>query len=187
CDRFRSTSAARRSANVCTATAIGRHGNENGGGRLAPPSRGAESPRSALALEGGLELRAGGELRHRRRRDLDALPRARIDPLTRRALRRRELPEPGEVHGVAALQRLRDGLHEGIDRLAGVTSREPALLGDLLDEVLLRQRTFLLRRGLEKRPSDQANSGAGYRSTMRICGGLGGLEELRGPKERPQP
>src|SRR3954469_16191334 len=140
CDCLRSTSAARRSAKVCTATAIGLKGNEKRGGRPTPPS-GNLRTRERLALEGSLELGAGRELRHGRRRDLDALTGARVDALTRRALRGRELPEPGEVDRIAALQRLGDGLHEGIHGLAGVTSRKAALLRDLLDEILLGQRT----------------------------------------------
>src|SRR4051794_33489455 len=140
CDRFRSTSAASRSAKVCVATAIGRKvtGDTEGGLAAALPNslRGL-----ALALECGLELRACRELRHGRRRDLDPLTGARVHALPRRARRRRKLPESGEVDGVAALQRLGDGLHERIHGLARVTSRQPALLGDLLDEVLLGQRT----------------------------------------------
>src|SRR4051794_2140925 len=140
CDCLRSTSAARRSAKVCTATAIEPKGNRNDGGRLRPPSENVHA-RDELALESSLELRAGREFRHGRRRDLDALAGARVDALARRAGGRGELPEAGEVDGVAGLQRLGDSLHERIHGLARITSRKPALLGDLLDEVLLGQRT----------------------------------------------
>src|SRR6476661_5825544 len=98
CDRLRSTSAARRSANVSVATAIGPKGNENGGGRLAPPSEVLRIG-PASGLESSLELATGRELRHDRRGDLDALARARVDTLPRGARRRRELPETGEVDG----------------------------------------------------------------------------------------
>src|SRR6266566_4951501 len=140
CDRLRSTSAARRSANVRVATAIGRHGNRNGGGRPRPPSaKPCGEVRSGL--ECGFELTAGRELRHGGRRDLDALTRARVHALPCGAVRRRELPEAREVDRVAALQGLGHRLHERIHGLAGVTGRQPALLADLLDELLLRQRT----------------------------------------------
>src|SRR5437764_3288303 len=139
CERFRSTSAARRSANVSVATAIDRNGNANGGGRLAPPSvRPRAQERACSALERGLQLAAGRELRHGGRGDLHALAGARVDTLTGGAGRRRELAEPREVDRVAGLEGLGHRLHEGIHGLARVTGRESALLADLLDELLLR-------------------------------------------------
>src|SRR5262249_47055378 len=89
----------------------------------------------SAALERGLHLAAGAELRHRRRRDVDALSGARIHTLARGAVRSRELAEPREVDRVAALERLGHGLHEGVDGLAGVAGREAALRRDLVDEV----------------------------------------------------
>src|SRR5213080_1065873 len=91
------------------------------------------------ALQRGLELAAGAELRHRRRRDLDALTGARVHALAGGPGGGRELAEAREVDRVAALQGLGHGLHEGVDGLAGVAGREAALRRDLVDEVQLSQ------------------------------------------------
>src|SRR5581483_3108909 len=139
--RFRSTSAASRSAKVSVATAIRAQDRGRAGapeGRVARPSC-THRGRARLALQRRLQLAAGAELRHRRRRDLHPLARPRIDALARGARRRRELAEAGEVDRVAALQRLGDGLHEGVDGLTGVALGQVRLLRDLLDEILLRQ------------------------------------------------
>ena len=70
--------------------------------RTPPPAAralpvGREVWRVVLAADGGLERRAGGELRHGRRRDLDLLARVpRVDAGARRALRDVELAEAGE-------------------------------------------------------------------------------------------
>src|SRR4051794_18673246 len=189
CERLRSTSPARRSAKVSVATAIGHHGNALGGahrktteGGPAPPSETTCAP--ALRLERGLELAAGRELRHGRRGDLDALTRARVDALAGGAGGRGELAEAGEVHRVAGLQRLRDRFEESVDGLARVTCREPALLGDLVDELLLGQRIESSCVGLLGfRPWKNPNNAAGYRSTMRICGDF---EQVGRPEERAQ-
>src|SRR5262249_43497039 len=98
-----------------------------------------------LGLQRRLELAAGAELRHGRRRDLDTLAGARVDALTGGALRGRELAEAREVDRVPALQRLRYGLHEGVDGLSCIACREAALRRDLLDELLLRQSLLLTR------------------------------------------
>src|SRR5829696_1128172 len=105
---------------------------------------------SRLRLERRLELAARGELRHRRRGDVDALARARVHALARCALRGRELAEAGEVDRVAALQPFGHDLHERLDGLAGVAVLEPALLRDLRDEILFRQ-NLLLTVGYESR------------------------------------
>src|SRR6476469_4297850 len=177
CARLRSTSPARRSAKESVATAIRHHGNAFGGahrktseGGLAPPSETTLAPRR-LGLERRLELAAGRELRHGRRGDLDALTRAWVDALARCAGGRRELAEAREVHRVAGLQRLRDRLEESVDGLARVACREPALLRDLVDELLLGQGIESSCVGLLGfRPWKNPNNAAGYRSTMRICG-----------------
>src|SRR6266511_3386455 len=101
----------------------------SGGGRVAaapPKPLGCRAYR--LALQRGLELAAGRELGHGRGCDLDALARARVHSLARSALGGGELAEAGEVDRLAALQRLGDAFHEGVDGLAGVAVRETALL-----------------------------------------------------------
>src|SRR5947208_2746087 len=121
CDRFRSTSAARRSAKVSVATAIDRNGNGTGGRPSAAPVERRRAARAALretvvrsrlALERGLQLATGRELRNRGRGDLHPLAGARVDALAGGALRGCELAEAREVDGVAGLQRLRHRLPE---------------------------------------------------------------------------
>src|SRR4051812_5208670 len=91
------------------------------------------------ALQCGLELATRAELRHGRGRNLDALARTRVHALPGGPVSGRKLAEAREVDRVAALEGLGHGLHEGVDGLAGVASREAALRRDLVDEVLLRQ------------------------------------------------
>src|SRR5690349_3772592 len=118
--RLRSTSVARRSPKVSVATAIPvpqvsgpKRQRAAGGGPL-------NSVRRSSALERGLELAPGAELRHGGGRDLDALAGARVDALAGGAVGGRELAEAREVDRIAALQGLRHGLHEGVDGLTGV-------------------------------------------------------------------
>src|SRR5581483_5783458 len=138
----------------------------------------------ASALERGLQLAAGAELRNGRGGDLNALPGARVHALTRGAVGRRELAEAREVDRVAALQRLGHGLHEGVDGLARVAVRQAALRRDLVDEILLRQ-SLPPRWGrrLLETSSKEANNGVGYRLTMRFCGNF---PQVRGGQERPE-
>src|SRR5581483_6099503 len=138
----------------------------------------------ASALERGLQLAAGAELRDGRGGDLNALPGARVHALTRGAVGRRELAEAREVDRVAALQRLGHGLHEGVDGLARVAVRQAALRRDLVDEILLRQ-SLPPRWGrrLLETSSKEANNGVGYRLTMRFCGNF---PQVRGGQERPE-
>src|SRR5581483_5805113 len=159
--RFRSTSAASRSPKVSVATAI------------------ACRLEVLLALQRRLQLAAGAELRHRGGSDLDALTGARVDALARRPRSGGELAEAREVDRVAGLQRLGDGLHEGVDGLAGVAGREAALRRDLVDEVLLRQS---LPPGWDAGGSDvpkKANNGVGYRSTKPFSPAQGRISEPR--------
>src|SRR5690348_12927228 len=174
CDRLRSTSAASRSANVIVAaTAIDGNVTAHAEGGPRAALRPCTRCRSRSALERSLQLAPGRELRHGRRGDLDALAGARVHALAGGALRGRELPEPGEVDGVAGLQRLGDGLHECVDGLAGVPRGEPRLRRDLVDEVLLGQRKSSYVGGwgsdLGRNPN---NVGGRIGSTKRISGHL---------------
>src|SRR6266542_2124599 len=135
--RLRSTSAARRSPKVSVATAISvRLVPENDRGPQKPrPSAGAfgvtRGRTASLArLERRLELAARAELRHDRCLDLDALAGTRVDALPGGAGGGRELAETREVDRVAALERLGHDLHEGVDGLACVATREAGLRPD---------------------------------------------------------
>jgi hypothetical protein len=55
--------------------------------------------------------------------------------LPRRALLRGELAEAGEGHCVALLERVGDGVEEGVDRLRRIALGEPAPVRHLVDEV----------------------------------------------------
>src|SRR6478735_10331334 len=93
-------------------------------------------------VDGLLEHRAGRELRHGRRPDLDLLARvARVDTHAGRPMRGVELAEPGEVHRLARLQRLLDGLEECVHCGACVALGEAALSGHCVYELLLRHFT----------------------------------------------
>src|SRR5215470_1131085 len=157
CDRLRSTSAARRSAKVNVATgipgdtvAVKAEGGRWAAFRRTLRLRDWARPPVGSGLERGLQLAARRELRDRGRRDLDALAGARVDTLARRALRGRELPETREVDRVTGLQGLRHRVHERLDGFPRVARREPALAGDLLNELLLGQE-LLLQLGDSKR------------------------------------
>src|SRR5581483_1444747 len=85
---------------------------------------------------------------------------------------------------VAALERLGDRLHEGVDGLTRVALGQVRLLRDLLDEILLRQ-SLPPDRGLAWTDlGEHPNNGVGYRSTMRVCGVF---PQLGGGQERLQP
>src|SRR5919201_1233841 len=88
-----------------------------------------------LAVDGLLETGAGREARHLRGRDLDRLARPWVDALTSAALGDMELAEPGERHIAAALQRLLDGVEDGVDCLAGLGLAQVRTSCDLIDEL----------------------------------------------------
>ena len=61
-----------------------------------------------------------------------------VDALARAALGDVELSEPGERHIAATLQRLLDGVEDGVNRLAGLGLAQVGAAGDLIDELRLR-------------------------------------------------
>src|SRR5262245_59787504 len=61
-----------------------------------------------------------------------------MDTLTRAALGDVELAEPGERHIAATLQRLLDGVEDGVNRLAGLGLAQVGAAGNLIDELRLR-------------------------------------------------
>jgi hypothetical protein len=58
-----------------------------------------------------------------------------VDALTSAALGDMELAEPGERHVAAALERLLDGVEDGVDCLAGLGLAQVRTSGDLIDEL----------------------------------------------------
>src|SRR6185295_3500268 len=57
---------------------------------------------------------------------------------------RRELAESGEGHLAATLERVRDRIEKGVNRLGRVPAREPGFRRDLVNELLFRQDLLLL-------------------------------------------
>src|SRR4051794_25644568 len=109
------------------------------GGPAAGRSDGATAAIAGpSAVEGLLERRAGGELRHVRRGDLDRLAGARVHALTGVAMRHVELAEPGEHDVAAALERVLDDLEYSVDGLGGLLLAQVGPVGDLVHELRLR-------------------------------------------------
>src|SRR4051812_8748393 len=79
---------------------------------------------AASCADGGLEVRAGGELGNAGGGDLHRLAGARVHPLARAALGHRELPEPRERHFAASAEDVLDGAERGVDRVGGLLARE---------------------------------------------------------------
>src|SRR5437016_4177434 len=79
-----------------------------------PGCRQRSAPQSAT-LHRALEAAAGGEARHARRRDLDALARAWVDAQAGAALANVELAEPRDRHVAAAAQGVLDRGHHGLE------------------------------------------------------------------------
>src|SRR6185436_8935756 len=84
------------------------------------------------------------EAGHARGGDLDLLAGARVATLACAAVGDVELPEAGEGHFAAALQRVLDRLEDRVDGIAGILLAEPAVRGNLVDELGFRH-VFLLR------------------------------------------
>ena len=110
-------------------------GQKRGPGGVGPRLSSSEE---VVLVDGLLQHRAGRELRHGRRLDLDLLARVpRVNAHPRCPVRRVELAEPGEGHGVAGLQRILDGAEERLDCLACLALGRAGLLGYCVYELLL--------------------------------------------------
>src|SRR5204862_3206363 len=138
------SAASRRSciSPICTnmCSYIQAHGPDVGHGN---GTRAAEAALAGLRsgrvlAERALERAARGELRNRRRRDLNLLGRvARVDALPRRPVLRRELPETRERDRVATLERLGHRIEKRVHGLRRVALRKTALRRDLVHKLLL--------------------------------------------------
>src|SRR5437588_4357070 len=116
------------------------------------PRRESEDSSPRLAAYGRLERASRRKLRNGRRRDLHLLSRPpRVDPRTRGAVLRGELPEPGEVHGLARLERIRDGIEKRVHGLLGITLVEAASGRHPIHEFLFGHEPLLLP--LTRRPA----------------------------------
>src|SRR5687767_3305216 len=131
---------------------------------------------AAPRLDRRLELAACRELRHRGCGNLDFLAGPRIDPHARRAVRRRELAESGEVHRASALEYRLDRVQEGVDRLAGVRLAKARAIRHLVHELLLRHQLLLpsgsFQVGISLTPGSDWLNHAGF------AGILGGVRDI---------
>lgn len=94
--------------------------------------------RRRLAVQRALEHLARPEGQHPAGRDLDLLTRLRVTPHPRLLLPHLEVPEPGDLDLVPALQRLLQGVEDQLDDLRRLLLGEADLLVDAFDDVRLR-------------------------------------------------
>src|SRR5262249_29872992 len=104
-----------------------------------PVAKAVSWGRLRLAADGGLQRRAGRELRHGRGRDGCLLAGvARVHTLPRGALLPAELADAGEGDVAARLEGVRDRAEHRLDGVPGVSLGQTRAVGDLLDELTLR-------------------------------------------------
>ena len=101
-------------------------------------SRSANGVGSQLALDLGLQRRAGGEAGDLAARDRDPLAGARVDALAGAALGDVELAEAGEADFAAAAERVGDRVEHGVDRVAGgLLAADPLVACQLIQKLSL--------------------------------------------------
>src|SRR5882757_4880063 len=146
-DLFHQASAGKRIAENRPKPLYRNHAGNATGRRAKAQAAGAEPVGDQRAsVDGVFERLSGLELRLLRSRNIDLLARARVAPFGRGALRDDKRAEADETNFGPLLQRLGDGIEDGIDRARRITFGQAGLGRDIGNKVVLVHREYPLFR-----------------------------------------